>query len=109
MIHFLIFISCGCFAFYGALAVFSENMVAEFERYGLAKYRVLVGVCELLGALGLGVGLVFHPVLILASLGLGVLMVLGVFTRVRIRDPFLLVLPAFSLMIINFVIFFWAL
>jgi hypothetical protein len=90
------------FAVYGCLAIFSNHMVDEFERYGLAKFRVLVGILEVLGATGQLVGLFFAPFLVAAaSAGLSLLMLLGVATRIRIGDPIPLILPAMILMIIN--------
>ncbi len=90
------------FAVYGCMAIFSNHMVDEFERYGLAKFRVLVGILEVLAALGQLVGLFFAPLLVTtASAGLSLLMLLGVVTRIRISDPIALILPALILMLIN--------
>lgn len=89
------------FAIYGSLAIFANHMVDEFERYRLSKFRVMVGVLEVLGATGQLVGLFFTPFLVAASAGLSLLMLLGVATRIRIGDPIPLILPAFILMIIN--------
>jgi hypothetical protein len=55
--------------------------------------------------LGLVVGFYFEPVTKAAALGLSVLMLLGVFVRIKIRDPFLAIVPAFVFMCLNFIIF----
>jgi hypothetical protein len=69
-------------------------MKAEFERYGLARFRILVGVLECLGALGLLVGYFNRPVLVLAAAGLMLTMLLGIATRIRIGDSLVRTLPA---------------
>ncbi len=89
------------FLVYGASCVFSNAMMQEFDRFGLAKFRVLTGVLELLGGAGLLLGLLYLPVLCLSASGLAVLMLLGVGVRVRLRDGVLLTLPALLLMIVN--------
>jgi uncharacterized membrane protein YphA (DoxX/SURF4 family) len=76
-------------------------MKVEFERYGLAQFRVLVGVLECLGALGLLVGYFNRPVLIVAAAGLALTMLLGIATRIRIGDSLARTLPAIVLLILN--------
>jgi hypothetical protein len=77
-------------------------MVAEFERYGLAHYRLLTGVLQILGATGLLVGLMLSPPAgAIASLGLSVQMSLGVCVRIYIRDSILKCAPAFIFMCLN--------
>jgi len=94
-------LSSVAFLFYGLSCLFSEKMVLEFERYGLKKYRVLTGILEVSGALG-QIGGFFIPILLgLSSLGLTCLMICGIWTRWRIRDPWLSFLPALILMLIN--------
>ena len=89
------------FAAYGCLAIFSNHMVEEFNRYGLTKWRFLVGVLEVMGAIGQLVGLFYAPLMISASAGLGLLMLLGVATRIRVGDPVVSILPALILMVVN--------
>ncbi len=80
-------------------------MRVEFKRYGLENMRVTTGVLELLGGLGLVVGLYSKPILLISSAGLGFLMLAGSIVRIRIRDSFLSTLPAIFYMLLNFVIF----
>lgn len=89
------------FVIYGALCLFADGMEAEFARYGLSRFRRLTGALELLGGAGLLVGLRFPSVLLLAAAGLAILMLLGVMTRVRVRDPLLETLPAAVLLAAN--------
>ena len=42
---------------YGFLCLTTDHMSEEFKRYGLTKYKKLTGVLEILGAIGLIVGL----------------------------------------------------
>lgn len=99
----------GAFFFYGWHCVLSASMVVEFERYGLARFRILTGSLEVAGALGLLVGYFYPPMTLAASLGLSVLMLLGVATRIRIGDSLVQMLPAFLLMVVNGYVFFAAL
>jgi len=101
----LILMSAFAFMFYGIMCLMTNHMSEEFHRYGMANYRKLVGVLELLGGIGLLVGLVFHPLLLFSSAGLAVLMLMGTFVRIRTKDPWLQIIPAFSLMLINIYIF----
>ena len=85
------------FIVYGLLCLLTDHMVTEFTRYGLSRFRKLTGILELLGGLGLIVGLFYPPILFLSSLGLSVLMFLGVLVRLKTRDPLIEIFPAFTL------------
>lgn len=90
---------------YGIMIFFSDRMLKEFERFRLKEFAGLVGFLELSGAAGLIVGLLYYPVLLVASGGLAILMLLGFAIRIKIKDSFLLSLPALFLMVVNFYIF----
>jgi len=94
-------VSAVAFLGYGIACLASPRMDAEFKRYGLARFRRLVGALECLGALGLLAGQLNHPVLVLAAGGLTLLMLLAVVTRVRIGDSLVQALPAAVLLILN--------
>lgn len=89
------------FVGYGVSCLVAETMAREFERFGLARFRALVGLLEVAGGAGLLVGLWYLPLLFAAALGLAVLMLLGVMVRVRLRDGVLLTMPALVLFAIN--------
>ena len=93
------------FICYGFLCLVAGGMTQEFKRYGLIRFRKLVGLLEILGGLGSILGLFYPYLLIISTAGLSFLMLLGVIVRIRIKDPFILILPAFILMLINFYIF----
>ena len=80
-------------------------MVLEFERYGLSKFRVLNGYLQILGALALLAGFFFLPFALAGSLGLSILMTMGLIVRIRLRDGFLKLFPAFFYMVLNMAIF----
>ncbi len=77
-------------------------MVVEFQRYGLAPFRLLTGCLQLLGATGLLIGLLASPAIgLIASAGLSLQMLLGFCVRLRIRDNVGQCLPSFIYMWIN--------
>ena len=94
-------LSAIAFLFYGIACLVSPRMDAEFERYGLARFRPLVGILECLGALGLLVGQFSRPVLVLAAAGLVLTMLMGIATRIRIGDSLAKTLPAIVLLALN--------
>lgn len=99
-------ISALAFILYGYYCVFSEAMVDDFERFKFSKFRVLVGSLEMLGGLGLLIGIYVRPILMLSSLGLATLMFLALVTRLRMKDPLFEMLPAVFLMLVNGYLFF---
>lgn len=100
----LLFSSISFFIF-GTGCLVSKRMRAEFVRYGLGKLRVMTGVLELAGALGLLVGILFPPIALLASFGLFLLMTLGFLVRMKIGDTLLQSLPAIAYALINLRLF----
>jgi hypothetical protein len=104
LVDILTAISAAAFLFYGLACLFSRKLVAEFERYRLPQYRVLVGSLEVAGALGLMAGWWFPPLLIAAAAGLTALMLCGLWARWRIRDPWYAMLPALVLAVVNLTI-----
>lgn len=93
--------SAALFLYYGLSCLFADGMRAEFERYNLSAYRRLTGLLEVLGALGLVASYVLPILVIPSALGLTLLMVLGVITRVRVRDSLVETVPAVVLLGIN--------
>jgi uncharacterized membrane protein YphA (DoxX/SURF4 family) len=94
-------VSAALFLTYGGLCLFSDGMKVEFERFGLSRFRRATGALEVVGGVGLLVGLLVTEVLVLAAAGLAVLMLLGVIARIRVRDPLLEIVPAALLMVVN--------
>ena len=89
---------------YGSKILSREQFRAEFERYGLQKFQTLVGVAELLGGLAVLAGLQFSLLGVLGSAGLATLMAMGLYVRIRLKDPIRLLVPAATLAAINVVL-----
>ncbi len=102
----LVLISSLSFIGYGLAYFFTPSMKLEFQRFGLENVGALTAVLELLGGVGLLVGLKFNPILLISSFGLGLLMLLGVGVRIKMGDGLLISLPATFFMILNFYIFY---
>ncbi len=81
-------------------------MKREFSRYGFENLRVLTGSLEILGGIGLLVGFKIPAVLFVSCAGLALLMFFAVIVRLKIKDGFLLSLPALLLMLMNLYIFY---
>jgi hypothetical protein len=84
-------------------------MKNEFQRFGLEKMATFVIVLEIIGAVGLLVGLLNTPILLVASGGLAALMFLGVLVRIKVKDSVWVSLPAAFFMAVNAYIFYKAL
>lgn len=91
---------------YGIAYFSSTKMKSEFKRFGLEKAGALTAFLEILGAIGLLVGLKIHLILVVSSAGLAILMLLGVAVRIKVRDTIWVSLPALFFMILNAYIFF---
>jgi len=82
------------FLFYGWSCIYSKRMAREFDRFQLSKLRLLIGSLEIAGAAGILVGYQVPILGFLSTLGLAVLMAAGVVLRLRLKDPFLDIVPA---------------
>lgn len=98
---FLVWFSAVSFLGFGSACFLVCYMKREFARYGLARFRPLVGSLQLMGAVGLLVGLQLPWIGQLAAAGLAVLMLLGVGVRLKIKDTLLQTFPAFFYMLLN--------
>lgn len=101
-------LSAIAFIGYGVACLATPHMVSEFERFGLSRFRRIVGALELLGGVGLLVAYAYPPLLLVASGGLTLLMLLGVATRIRVGDSALETLPAFAFLLLNGFVFWYA-
>ena len=66
----------------------------EFDRYGLSKFLNIVGF-SITGRNGLYYWNILQKILIISSLGLSVMMLLGVGVRVKINDTLIQTLPPY--------------
>ncbi|MGB3776166.1 MAG: DoxX family protein [Leeuwenhoekiella sp.] len=89
------------FIIYGFSCLWSQHMKEEFIRFGLKKWRVLTAILQIIGALGLALGIFFHIIGAFAAAGLALLMLLGFITRLKVNDSIQESLPALLLMVLN--------
>lgn len=100
----LILFNAVSFLLYGGSCLATDYMKREFYRYGLARYRILTGLLELAGAVGLIAGLMDPWIGLSAAVGLSLLMLLGFLVRLRIRDGLLKSSPALLYLFLNLVL-----
>jgi hypothetical protein len=106
LLYVLVLFSSISFLIYGTVYFTSPIIKSEFVRFGLEKFGTLTAILEILGGLGLLVGLMFNFILLISSGGLALLMLLGVGARLRVRDRILEILPALFFCGLNTYIFF---
>ena len=105
----LVLFSSLSFLAYGITYFTSPTMKSEFKRFGLERQGLRVAILEVLGAVGVLVGLAVNPILLISAGGLALLMLLGVAVRLRTGDGVWVTVPAFSFMLLNAYIFYVAL
>ena len=103
---FLVIFSGLSFLIFGYLCFFSNYFKNEFIRYGIPNYRKTTGFFQSLGGASLIVGIFVDILGVTASLGLTVLMLLGVVVRLRINDGLFKTMPAIFYAILNALIFY---
>jgi hypothetical protein len=102
LLNLAILLSSCAFLFYGINCLSSRKMKDEFKRFGLDKQRVLTGILQILGALGLILGCFMSPILtLIASAGLTILMLSGFIVRIKIKDSLAQALPSLIFTLIN--------
>jgi uncharacterized membrane protein YphA (DoxX/SURF4 family) len=76
-------------------------MKNEFKRFKLEKLGLLTIVLEIMGAIGLLVGLLVKPILLISSGGLALLMLLALIARINSKDSLWVSLPAIFFLALN--------
>jgi hypothetical protein len=83
----------------------ASNMTEEFQVYGLPKWSVqLIGFLKILFAACLVIGIWFPTLVMPASVGLAVLMLGAVAMHVKVKDPLLRSLPAFTMLALSIIV-----
>lgn len=100
-IDLLTFVLIVSFLGFGSRCLFAKAMELEFNRLGVPHLRYITGLLEVLGALGLICGQWFQWLGVFSAAGLALLMLCGIFVRIRIRDSFLQTLPAVLFLLIS--------
>lgn len=99
------FFSAISFIIYGILSFRSNIMKSEFKRWGISKFRFIVGCAQLSGGFGLLIGYYFQIMTLISSFGLALLMLLGFILRLTVKDGVIKSIPAFFYMLVNLYIF----
>jgi hypothetical protein len=89
------------FLCYGVSCLLTVHMKQEFDRFGLARFRQLTAVLQLVGALGLLAGFALPILGCVAAAGLALQMLLGFAVRLKIRDGVIQSSPALFYLGVN--------
>ena len=100
-----IYVSSLSFFIYFISYFISPFMKDEFKRLDLEAIGLLTITLELIGSIGLLVGIRFTPILLLASGGLALLMLFAILFRLKSKDTLWVSLPALFYMLLNTYIF----
>ena len=94
------------FIVYGVNSFFSKRMILEYEKWGFKNQRVILACCQLLGGLGLLIGLVVPLMLSVASFLLMCMMLTAVFVMIKLKEGLIKTLPALLYVALNLIIFY---
>ena len=93
------------FIIYGVNSFYSRRMISEFKRWGYKKHRKTISSLQILGGLGLLIGLKINILLIASSLCLSIMMFVAIIVRVGINDNVARILPAITYLMLSSLIF----
>ena len=96
------------FMLYGINSFISKRMKKEFKRWGLENKRKIIACCQLVGGVGLLFGLEWNMILILSSAFLGVMMLVAIGVRIKVKDDISDILPAFAYLVLSMMILYEA-
>lgn len=97
----LILFSALSFLGYGLGCFFSAYMRQEFLRYRLGSQRVLVGILQWCGGIGLLAGTSQPWMGMVAAGGLALMMLVAIIVRIQIKDTLLQTIPALFYLALN--------
>ena len=100
----LVVFSALSFIFYGINSFFTKRMVSEYARWGYSDQRILLGCIQLLGGIGLLIGIANSVLLSVTSFLLTFMMITAIFVRIKIKDSLINMFPAIFYSLINFII-----
>ena len=83
-------------------------MKKEFKRWGLENKRKTIASCQLIGGVGLFLGLELNTIMILSSAFLGVMMLVAIGVRIKIKDNISDILPALAYLVLSAMILYEA-
>jgi len=94
------------FIIYGYSSFISRRMKSEYARWGYNNQRKIVGSLQLLGGIGLILGLKINVLLITTSFCFIMMMTMAIFIRVKIKDNITDILPAITYLFLSILIFY---
>ena len=94
------------FIVYGYSSFISRRMKSEYARWGYNNQRKLVGSLQLLGGVGLLIGLKIDILLLLTSFCFIMMMTSAILIRIKIKDNIVDVLPAITYLFLSIMIFY---
>lgn len=107
--YVFIFFSAFSFIIYAVMSFFSSRLISEYQRWGYSKSRPLIAYLQLLGSIGLFLGIYYPFCLTIVSFLLFLMMIVAMITRLKIKDTALNTLPSIFYAVLNFIIFYNAL
>ena len=94
------------FIIYGYSSFISRRMKSEYARWGYDNQRKIVGSLQLLGGIGLILGLQINVLLITTSFCFIMMMTMAIFIRIKIKDNIADILPAITYLFLSILIFY---
>ena len=94
------------FIIYGYSSFISRRMKSEYARWGYNNQRKIVGSLQLLGGIGLILGLQINVLLITTSFCFIMMMTMAIFIRIKIKDNITEILPAITYLFLSILIFY---
>tara|TARA_B100000963_G_scaffold135738_1_gene118146 strand:+ start:5411 stop:5749 length:339 start_codon:yes stop_codon:yes gene_type:complete len=102
----IIMFNATSFIIYGLSSFFSKRMRKEYVRWGYNKERKMIGFFQILGGIGLIIGLYIPKFLYVSSFMLSIMMLLAIVVRIKIKDGIIEMLPAITYLFLSLIIFF---
>ena len=96
------------FVAYGVNSFISKRMKSEFQRWNLKKDRKAIASCQLICGVALLFGLEWNIMLVLSSSFLGVMMLVAIVVRIKVKDNISDILPAFAYLVLSAIILYEA-
>lgn len=93
------------FFMFGLMKFTSKQMVEGFNHFGLPQwFRIVTGVFEWIGALGMIAGIWFQQIAFISGIWLAIIMFFAIITHIRAKDPLLQnMMPALLLILSAFI------
>ena len=105
-LNFIILFSAFSFIIYGYSSFMSKRMISEYSRWGFSNQRKIIGFFQLLGGIGLIVGIKVNILLFFTSLSFIIMMLFAIIVRIKIKDGIVETLPAITYLFLNVMIFY---